>query len=236
MIYYNQNNYANVPYPAKGYESATVKSGGCGVVCASMVVENLTGAHFPPEQSAKFAIETGARVSGGTDMKMLGNALCDKFGLTLKTTSLVSEVVTAVKKGGIVIANVGGDRPGHYGVFSNGGHYLVIYSINDNYFRILDPGLYAGKYNKPHRKCVKVLDNVVIADKTVLDKDCANRNPKYYIFDKKETVLMDEPSFWAKDAWEKATKMKIVDGTNPKEPLTREQAAVILDRLKLLEE
>ena len=44
----------------------------------------------------------------------------------------------------------------------------------------------------------------------------------------------DQPSPWAKEAWEKAVALGIFDGTNPQGNLTREQAAVILDRLGLL--
>ena len=46
----------------------------------------------------------------------------------------------------------------------------------------------------------------------------------------------DQPSPWAKKAWEKAVALGIFDGTNPTGALTREQAAVILDRLGLLEQ
>lgn len=38
-------------------------------------------------------------------------------------------------------------------------------------------------------------------------------------------------SEWAKPAWEKATAAGVFDGTAPQNPLTREQAAQILDRL-----
>ena len=41
-------------------------------------------------------------------------------------------------------------------------------------------------------------------------------------------------SDWARDAWEKAGKAGIFDGTAPGAPLTREQAALILERLGLL--
>lgn len=52
---------------------------------------------------------------------------------------------------------------------------------------------------------------------------------------KKEVTQMDnKPSEWAKSSWEKATKAKVVDGTRPQEPVTREQLAVILDRLGLI--
>ena len=40
-------------------------------------------------------------------------------------------------------------------------------------------------------------------------------------------------SEWAKEAWDKATKTGLFDGTMPQAPLTREQAAVILDRLEV---
>ena len=40
-------------------------------------------------------------------------------------------------------------------------------------------------------------------------------------------------SEWADEAWDKATKTGLFDGTMPRAPLTREQAAVILDRLEV---
>lgn len=42
------------------------------------------------------------------------------------------------------------------------------------------------------------------------------------------------PSEWAKAAWEKATAAGVFDGTAPQNPLTREQAAQVLDRLGLI--
>lgn len=39
------------------------------------------------------------------------------------------------------------------------------------------------------------------------------------------------PASWAKDAWDKATKAGVMDGTRPTEPVTRQELAVILDRL-----
>ena len=49
-----------------------------------------------------------------------------------------------------------------------------------------------------------------------------------------ESGQPDQPSDWAKDAWELAVKLGIFDGTNPQGPLTREQAALVLYRLGLL--
>lgn len=42
-------------------------------------------------------------------------------------------------------------------------------------------------------------------------------------------------SGWAGEAWERAVAAGIFDGSGPREPLTREQCAVVLERLGLLE-
>lgn len=44
------------------------------------------------------------------------------------------------------------------------------------------------------------------------------------------------PSPWAEKSWQKAIANLIMDGTRPHDPLTREELAVILDRLGLLKE
>lgn len=48
-------------------------------------------------------------------------------------------------------------------------------------------------------------------------------------------VINNTPSPYAKESWEKATNKKILDGTNPHNPVSREQLAVVLDRLGLLD-
>lgn len=49
----------------------------------------------------------------------------------------------------------------------------------------------------------------------------------------KEVNLVDKnkPSSWAKEAWEWGKKEGITDGTNPKDPITREQVVTMLYRL-----
>ena len=44
----------------------------------------------------------------------------------------------------------------------------------------------------------------------------------------------DDASKWAEVSWEKAKAAGVLDGTAPKSPMTREQAAVVLDRLGLI--
>lgn len=41
---------------------------------------------------------------------------------------------------------------------------------------------------------------------------------------------------WAKESWDKAVELGIFDGTYPRNPLTREQAATVFDRMELMKE
>lgn len=59
--------------------------------------------------------------------------------------------------------------------------------------------------------------------------------------DEKEEIAMDEkvkkePADWAKTAWDKALAKGVMDGTRPWEAITRQEVAVILERLGLLGE
>ena len=148
-----------------------------------MVVETLTGKHFPPEQAAAFAIECGARAASGTGMAVLAKALAKAFGLTVTQSNDMTELPAALKRGSVAIANTGGDRPGYKGVFSDGGHYVVVLGLApDGRLMLADPGFYAGKYQKPHRKVVEVVGNLLYASPQVLDRDAQNRNPRYMLF------------------------------------------------------
>lgn len=235
-MYYNQNSYAHIPYPAPGYQNATVKSGGCGVCCASMVVEGLCGVSFGPEKSAALAIQSGARVSGGTDMKALAAAMAASFGITWHTSSDISALAAHLKAGGWAIANVGGDRSGYTGLFSSAGHYIVARGISDKVI-IWDPGYYSGKFDKAGRKGkVTVSGSDILVQPGLLDTDCQSRSPRYYLFSGEVKSVDNTPSTWAKDAWEKCRAAGVLDGTYPKQPLTREQLALVLVRLGLVKD
>ena len=49
-----------------------------------------------------------------------------------------------------------------------------------------------------------------------------------------ESGQPDQADPWAQEAWDKAAAAGIFDGTRPRDPLTRQEAAVVFERLKLL--
>ena len=44
----------------------------------------------------------------------------------------------------------------------------------------------------------------------------------------------DTPDVWAADAWQKAKDKGVLDGTRPRDNMTRQELAVVLDRLNLI--
>ena len=61
MYKFNQNDstWANVVYSAKAPHTETVKSSGCGICSACMIVSNLTDTYIePPESTAAKTQET----------------------------------------------------------------------------------------------------------------------------------------------------------------------------------
>ena len=230
--YYNQNNYGNVPYPSPTLPRATVKSGGCGVVCASMIVSNLTNKTVAPSEMAKYAINKKARVAGGTDMNILAKALRQDYGLHFTTTSNESILLDHLKSGGMAVANVGGNRKGYTGVFSDSGHYIVVAGLeSDGRLIILDPGFYPGKFNLSGRVGkVKVVGNYCITDINVLGKDTENRTPSYWLFQK---VVSNVD--WKKQIIDDAIKAGIItESHNPDDVATKWFVlAVILNMMKI---
>jgi N-acetylmuramoyl-L-alanine amidase len=72
------------------------------------------------------------------------------------------------------------------------------------------------------------------------DKDGSLRPESYVKRDEAAQMFYNasgegkDPSDFAKEIWEKAKEMGIIDGSNPRAAMTREQAIVLFDRLGLL--
>lgn len=146
----------------------------------------LLGFEVSVEEMTKLSLDTGCRAASGTDMNAFGRSVAKKYPVSVITSSSADAAMRALEGDSVVIANVGGDRSGYEGVFSTGGHYIVLAEVSDDdKVDVLDPGMYSGKYAKQARQCVKVTHcaagDILTAEMSVIDKDCENRSPRYYI-------------------------------------------------------
>ncbi len=180
--YYNQNEYPHIPY-----DWGTVASSGCGLCAACMVVENMTGQTFTPEEAVAMAQAAGAHDDTGTEISLFAPAVCEKYGLTYELTCDAGKMLQFLQNGeGMAIANSGGDREGWTGVFTHGGHFITLVSAKGREICVMDPSQSEGKYDEPGREGkVRVEGHMLYVDIAVLAKDCDNRYPSYCLFRKK---------------------------------------------------
>ena len=104
-----------------------------------MIVENMTFGHLELTDCLELSAKLGANRQRGTSLKILGPAVAEKYGLTYDTTNDVKKLVEHLQRGGMAIANSGGDREGYVGLFTHGGHYITILSTDGKDACILDP-------------------------------------------------------------------------------------------------
>ena len=189
MIYLNQLDYPDMPYttdldnggaPA---EKCNVAAAGCGPCSLCMVVEGLTMAHLDLTECLRLSHEAGADRRLGTSLAILGPVIAEKYGLSYRNTSDPGEMAEHLRRGGLVIANSGGDREGYTGVFTHGGHYVTVLSVSDGICCILDPSWKPGKYDEEGRKgLVREAYPYMYCSLETLAKDCENRDPAYHLF------------------------------------------------------
>ena len=188
MLYLNQLLYKELPYLHKtlqGGTMSTVSRSGCGLCSMSMVVDHLTMQSLPIEDCVKLSEDCGANRWTGTSIGVLGPVAAEKFGLDYAETNDPEEMLACLHGGGRVIVHIGGDREGHIGVFSHGGHYVAAISeAPDGRIVILDPSYKEGKFEEEGRKGLVEMKHGVFAycDMEVLVADTANRDPGFHLF------------------------------------------------------
>lgn len=186
MLYINQREHEDILYLTNLNEpeseiavKGTIKSSGCGICSACMVVDRLCMDTLSMEDCIKLSYDHKANLEPGTDMQALGPALAEKFHLKYQETDETEVLNDWLQKGGCAIVNVGGNRKGHKGVFSSVGHFMVLLSFADGEYQILDPDWTKEKFeNAPVRMDGKML----YATEEVILGDTANRSPAFYLF------------------------------------------------------
>ena len=192
MLYVNQLEYPHLRYnhnvdnggPPEGRNS--VKTSGCGLCCASMVIDQLTDQSLPIEDCVRLSEETGANRWIGTSMKVLGRALAERYDVDFSYTMDIGEAIVHLQKGGRVIALVGGDREGYVGLFTKRAHYILLLSYDGEEFCILDPSLSDTKFTEEGRVGrVRVEKPFVYASKEEIVLAAEEQKTRYFLFSRK---------------------------------------------------
>jgi len=195
MKYVNQLDYPHIPYITrtnaadaaereKG-QHTTIATSGCGLCSAIMVAERLlVEPNFTLEDAIRMSYDTGANAIHGTDYELFAPAFAERFGLIVEPTNDPERLRRCLRTGGCAVMDSAGDSEGHIGVFSHGGHYVVIVNEQeDGRLAVLDPALKEGKYEEEGRKGKVELQGLfILTDMQNLLDDTAPHDPRFYLF------------------------------------------------------
>lgn len=195
MLYLNQLDYANVPYEhnldngGAPREKSNAAAAACGPCCLCMAVDRLTTKKLDLLECLKLSADHGANRQMGTSLKILGPVVAEMYDLEFSMTDDLDVLCEHLKKGGMAIANSGGDREGHTGLFTHGGHYIAVLWVEGDTVCVLDPSYKPGKYEEEGRQGKAVVDEpFVYCSLETLAEDCANRSPAYYLFKRRLAI------------------------------------------------
>lgn len=157
LTYYSQidNRWKNILYTSTGNTSQTIGSSGCGPTSAAMVVSSIKG-EITPDILANTFVKYGYRSANNGTYWSAYRAVADEFNIGYTETSDIQKAIKLLESKNYVIVSCGN------GLFTTGGHYIVIVGIEGNAFKIYDPYLYNGKFDTSSRRGkVQVSGNTV---------------------------------------------------------------------------
>lgn len=152
LTYYSQadSRWASKLYTSTNNSTQTMKSSACGPTCAAMVVSSSKGAILPTTM-ANLAVDNGYRTANSGTAWAFYPFVADYFGFKeYHTTSSFETAMNYLSKNYYIICSCGS------GLFTSGGHYIVLAGLEGNTIQVLDPYLYNGKFNTASRRNAEV--------------------------------------------------------------------------------
>lgn len=136
-----------------------------GPTSASMIVTACKGT-ITPDKMADLFVKYGYRSSNNGTYWSAFRAIADEFNIGYEETSDIQRALQLLQSKRYVVASVGN------GLFTTGGHFIVLVGIDGNTLKIYDPYLYSGKFETSTRR-----GKVTVSGNTVY---CSVSNFKKY--------------------------------------------------------
>ena len=147
LTYYSQidSRWSNKMYSSVEDKSQTIGTSGCGPTSASMIVTACKGTITPDMMSDLF-VKYGYRSANNGTYWSAFRAVADEFNIGYEETSDIQRALQLLQNKRYVVASVGN------GLFTTGGHFIVLIGIDENTISIYDPYLYSGKFETSTRR------------------------------------------------------------------------------------
>lgn len=153
LTYYSQidNRWRYKMYSSIGNSSQTIGTSGCGPTCASMVVTATKGTITPPEMCDLF-VKYGYRSANNGTYWSAFRFVADTFNIGYQETTDIQRALQLLESQNYVVASCGN------GLFTTGGHFILLTKVENGMIEIYDPYLYAGKFDTATRRGKAVVE------------------------------------------------------------------------------
>jgi hypothetical protein len=147
LTYYSQldNRWRYNMYSSVGDSSQTIGTSGCGPTSAAMVVSSIKG-NITPNQMANLYTQYGYRSANQGTYWSAFKWTADVFDIGYSECYKLDDVVAKLKDNHYIIASC------NQGLFTYGGHFIVLTGVEGDYIKVYDPYLYNGKFNVSSRR------------------------------------------------------------------------------------
>ena len=147
LTYYSQldNRWRYNMYSSVGDSSQTIGTSGCGPTSSAMVVSSIKG-NITPDQMANLYVNYGYRSANQGTYWSAFKWTADVFDIGYSECYKLDDAVAKLKDNHYIIASC------NQGLFTYGGHFIVLTGVEGDYIKVYDPYLYNGKFDVASRR------------------------------------------------------------------------------------
>ena len=147
LTYYSQidSRWSNKMYSSIGDRSQTIGTSGCGPTSAAMVVSSIKG-NITPDSMASLYTQYGYRSANQGTYWSAFRWTADVFNIGYSECYRLDDAVAKLRNNHYIIASC------NQGLFTYGGHFIVLTGVEGNYIKVYDPYLYNGKFDVSSRR------------------------------------------------------------------------------------
>lgn len=147
LTYYSQidSRWSNKMYSSVGDRSQTIGTSGCGPTSSAMVVSSIKGT-ITPDTMASLYTQYGYRSANQGTYWSAFKWTADVFNIGYSECYRLDDAVAKLKDNHYIIVSC------NQGLFTYGGHFIVLTGVEGNYIKVYDPYLYNGKFDVSSRR------------------------------------------------------------------------------------
>ena len=147
LTYYSQldSRWSSKMYSSIRDTSQTIGTSGCGPTSSAMVVSSIKG-NITPDTMASLYTQYGYRSANQGTYWSAFKWTADVFDIGYSECYKLDDAIAKLKDNNYIIASC------NQGLFTYGGHFIVLTGVEGDYIKVYDPYLYNGKFEVTSRK------------------------------------------------------------------------------------